>query len=331
MDDQMIDLMAGDAELRRRLMAFAELRLTPDLSSTARMRARVLAVAHRQADLARADARLAVLSRPADAVTVEDGVTPARLRSSRRTSSRRVAAILLAAGLALGTAAGTAFAAQPGGALYDVRLRIEALTLPDKPTARAAAELERLDARLHEIDAAIASGDHAALAAALAAYDEILAEANGNAAITNDAAGRAALEAGVAHNLVVLQALQTRLPDAAQDGIQRAITNAIEHSLQTNPGNAGGNEHGTNDGNGTPRGGNGGTPPGQGGQPPVATPAPTAPPTPKPTPTPKPVATPKPTPTERPTHDPKPTKTPAPHRTGPPATKHPGQGDPPGG
>ena len=31
MDDAMIDLMAGDAELRRRLMAFAETRLTPDL------------------------------------------------------------------------------------------------------------------------------------------------------------------------------------------------------------------------------------------------------------------------------------------------------------
>ena len=83
MDDAMIDLMAGDAELRRRLMAFADERLTPDLAASSRMRARVLATAHRRADLARADARLAVLSRPADAITIEDGVTPARLRATR--------------------------------------------------------------------------------------------------------------------------------------------------------------------------------------------------------------------------------------------------------
>ena len=56
----MIDLMAGDAELARRLTAFAETRLTPDLGATSRMRAKVLATAHRQADLTRADARLAV-------------------------------------------------------------------------------------------------------------------------------------------------------------------------------------------------------------------------------------------------------------------------------
>ena len=62
MDDSMIDLTAGDAMLRRRLEAYAEDRLSPDLATSSRLRARVLAVAHRQADLARADASLTVLS-----------------------------------------------------------------------------------------------------------------------------------------------------------------------------------------------------------------------------------------------------------------------------
>ena len=49
MDDAMMDLMAGHGELRRRLGAYAEARLSPDLAASSRMRARVLAVAHRQA------------------------------------------------------------------------------------------------------------------------------------------------------------------------------------------------------------------------------------------------------------------------------------------
>ena len=57
----MIDLMAGDIRLRRRLEGYAELRLSPDLTATSRMRARVLAHAHRQADLVRADAALTIV------------------------------------------------------------------------------------------------------------------------------------------------------------------------------------------------------------------------------------------------------------------------------
>ena len=49
MDDAMMDLMAEHGLLRRRLEAYAETRLSPDLAASSRMRARVLAVAHRQA------------------------------------------------------------------------------------------------------------------------------------------------------------------------------------------------------------------------------------------------------------------------------------------
>jgi len=75
MDDEMIDLMAGDARLRRRIDAYAELRLSPDLATSSRIRARVLAVAHRQADLARADAALTIVTaaRPPSKTAVRAG------------------------------------------------------------------------------------------------------------------------------------------------------------------------------------------------------------------------------------------------------------------
>src|SRR4051794_17920357 len=145
----------------------------------------------------------------------------------------------------------------------------------------------------------------------------ILVEATANHAIGNDLAARTALDAGLTRNLVVLQALAARLPDDAQQGIQRAIVHAIEHAARPAPGTP----RGGSDGDGGPvpgaGGGNGGTPPGQvdGTPRPAATPAPTATPTPKPTPTRKTTATQKPASTDRPTHEPKPTRTPATHKT----------------
>ena len=228
----MIDLMAGDAELRKRLMAFADARLTPELGATTRMRSKVLAVAHRQADLARADAALAVLLPVGGVLAEEDGVTPARLREARRARRRRVAAVLLAATLALGVGTGSAFAARPGGPLYSARVWIETLTLPSSGRARAVAEIERLEARLAEAMTASAAGDDTATNAALDAYAAILDEVSTNGAILADDVASAALQVGVAHNLAVLQALSLRLPDAASGGIQRAIDNAIAHSSQ---------------------------------------------------------------------------------------------------
>ena len=61
--DDMIDLMDANALLGRRLEAYAESRLSPDLATSSRLRARVLAVAHRQAALARADAALTIVPR----------------------------------------------------------------------------------------------------------------------------------------------------------------------------------------------------------------------------------------------------------------------------
>ena len=222
MDDEMIDLTAGDARLRERLEAYAERRLTPDLAASSRIRARVLAVAHRQADLARADAALTIVNAATERATL-----PARRRRARW---RRPLVALLAASLAVGAAAGSAFAARPGGSLYETRLWLETLTLPSDPSQRALAELDRLEHRLDEAAAAVADGDTAAAAAALAAYESILDEASSAAIAAGDDVAAAVIQAGVGRNVAVLKALILAVPDQAAGTIEGVVQRAIERS-----------------------------------------------------------------------------------------------------
>ena len=219
--DEMIELMAGDARLRRRIDAYAELRLSPDLATSSRIRARVLAVAHRQSDLARADAALTI-------VTAATRPSKTAVRGGHRW--RRPLAGLLAASLVLGATAGSAFAARPGGALYAPRLWLETLTLPSDPPRRALAELDRLQHRLDEATDAVRSGDTAAAAAALRAYEIIMEQASAAAIAAQDEVAAAVLETGVGHNVAVLQALILALPDQAAEAIERAVQRAIERS-----------------------------------------------------------------------------------------------------
>jgi hypothetical protein len=304
MGNDMIDLMAGDARLRSRLEAYAEYRLTPELAASSRIRARVLAVAHRQADLARADAALTIITE-----ATERAARPARRRQPRW---RRPLVAFLAASLAVGAAAGSAFAARPGGSLYETRLWLETLTLPSDPSQRALAELDRLQERLNEAAEAVADGDGRAAAAALAAYESIMEEASSAAISARDEVAIAALQAGVGHNLAVLQALILALPDQATDAIERAVQRAIDHSDRAieriDQGNQGPDSN------------------------PVGAPAhPTAKPTPAPTPAPTPKPTKKPTGGEPqgggqpgggppdPTHEPgKPSRSPKPEPQGQP-------------
>jgi cell division septation protein DedD len=315
MDDEMIDLMAADAQLRRRLDAYAVARLSPDPTATARIRARVLATAHRQAALARADASLVVV--PADAARATSPGSP-RVASPATpraipTVWRRAATVLLAASLCLTVAVGSAFAAAPGGPLYGTRLWIETLTLPSDPSARAIAELQRMDQRLREAAAANQAGDQTALAAALTAYESIVDDASDQALRDGDEVAWAALKAGVARNITVLTALAAHLPDGGAAAVTRALERAIERSDEAVHAIGGGGNDGE-DGNG----GNGGGAPGA-----EPTHKPTA--TPKPTPTPKATQEPKATkepaakPTKAPTPKPaaEPTRTPRPDRTPP--------------
>ena len=311
MDDEMIDLLADEGNLRRRLEAYAEARLSPELAASARIRARVQAVAHRQSALTRSDATLSLLPEPDQHRTVVGWRTTTHHRESSRSGPwRRTASVLLAASLGLGFVAGTVVAGRPGEALYGARLWAETLTLPADPAVRAVAELERLTERLAEATSMSAAGDTAGASAAIRAYESIMSEATANAVAAGSDVASAALETGVGHNVDVLQALLSTIPEQASPAIQQVIDRAIERSKEAvdtihaaQPPNAGG-------------GGGGGDNGGVDG--PAATPDPTPAPTATPAVTPKPTKEPKPTaapattpaPTPRDTPEPKPTREP---------------------
>lgn len=210
-NDQMPDRDVEDVELARRLEAYAEARLSPSLSATTRMRARVMAAAHRQAP-------------------------PARPTVMRRPAWRRPAFALLAACLTLALAVGSVAAAQPGGPLYGTRIWAETLTLPTSAAERATAEVRRLNDRLAEAAAASAAGDTNAADAALAAYNSIIAEAT--AGTNGDAVANATLDTAVRRNIQVLTILAGRVPVQARNAILHAIeqSNSAVDGLSGQPG-----------------------------------------------------------------------------------------------
>ena len=231
MDDPMLDLMAGNDELARRLGAYGRARLTPDLAASSRMRARVLAVAHRQATRARADSGLAVLDGPsADRIVAIDGTErpPALIRTHRVRRSLLAAAMV--AMLSVAAVTGTALAARAGGPLYGTRLWVEEVTLPSGSSERALAELGRLRSRLDEAAQAAATNDSAGAEAALSAYAAIVDEATTRAVLADDEVAAAAIGAGVARDVTVLQALVDRLPATASEAVSRAAQRALERS-----------------------------------------------------------------------------------------------------
>ena len=228
MDNQPIDDRdVEDVELAERLQAYAEARLSPSLSATSRMRSHVMAAAQRQAALARVDA---------DRAAVATADLASRPRVVQVPRWRRPVAALLAACLTLALAVGSVAAARPGGPLYGTRIWVETLTLPSTAADRAVAEVRRLNDRLAEAAAAEAAGDTNAAAAALAAYDAILAEAT--AGTNRDAAANATLDTAVRRNIEVLTVLLGRVPDQAKDAIEHAIdqSDSAANGLQGQPG-----------------------------------------------------------------------------------------------
>jgi hypothetical protein len=280
MDERMIDLMAGDSRLRRRLEAYADSSLSPDLVATSRMRARVLAVAHRRADLARADAALTVVHGRGVAVSTPLADRRARRMRSDRARLRRPLVALMTAAVVLGGGAGTVLAARAGGALYEPRVWIETLTLPSEPSERAVGELSRLATRLSEADEATRTGDTAAAAAALAAYERIMDSASEAAIAAQDEVAVAILQAGVGRNVEALQALALQLPAGAAEAITRAVERAVARAVDRSESAidriqaAGASSSGGSGGSGSP------------GGPADPTSKPTRPPTPEPTPKP---------------------------------------------
>jgi hypothetical protein len=244
-NDRMQHRDQEDDELARRLEAYAEARLSPELSATTRMRAQVMAAAHRHAALAQAD-RDRAAAEAASASLVD---------RTRRSPWRRSFTLLLAAGLTLAVGVGSAAAAQPGGPLYPVRIWSETLTLPVEADARAQAELKRLEDRLAEAAAATATGDTNAANAALEAYAAIVNEATNEAG--NDVSAAATLESGVRSNIDVLTVLADRVKnEGASDAIQRAIDRSdsaldkMHGKPDGTPAGTPGNRPDTNPGNG---------------------------------------------------------------------------------
>jgi outer membrane biosynthesis protein TonB len=158
---------------------------------------------------------------------------------------------------------------------------------------------------MEEVIAAARRGDHAAVAAALLAYEQIADEAL--IAAAGDEAAIERLRIALDRHVAVLEAIAAKVPPQASDAIGRNIDRAIEHNgatldrIQANPG-------------------------GPVPQPaPAVTPDQTAKPAtkaiPEPTPRPTPARTPRPQPTPDPIEPPKSQPDPKPDKT-PPGQGH---------
>jgi len=194
-------------ELERILNAYADARLSPDPRATAATRARVL----REAEFSFAAARDAAAERAARA-------------SERRANWSRFGGRygLIAAAVTLSVAfAGVALASNAGDPLYGVRVWFESATLPGAGDARASAELERLDARVMELAAAVDDGNGPGAAAAAAAYRAIVNEALVGAA--GDDGRELQLEVALSRHVGVLTALLDKVPVSARQAIEHAI------------------------------------------------------------------------------------------------------------
>jgi hypothetical protein len=200
-----------DAELEALLRRYADERLRLDAETSRRLREHFLTEAARWAsEPTRLDARR---------VRLPWAVGRGRFR--------RAATALLAAALAVGAVAGAAAASEPGGPLYGFRLWVETVTLPADASARADAEIARLEARLSEATDAAEHDNGVAVRAALEAYRETVASALQAAGNDLDRADR--LEIVLERHQVVLDTLAERLPAPAAE----AVTQTIERNRAT--------------------------------------------------------------------------------------------------
>ena len=251
--DERYELDRGAVEVIRRLEAYADARLDPSVAATTRMRAAVMAAAHRQAALIAADGAGALALAPAE-------IAPDRVpREGRRFATwRRPVAAMLAGTLTLGILAGTALATRPGGPLYQARLWTEAANLPAAGLARAGAEVDRLQARIDEAEAAATTGDARGVVAAIDAYAVIVSEAAIGA--NGDVAAGQLVEATISRHMVILTALLQQVPASARDAIEHALaasSGALDDIDVPAPGAGGKDGNGGAGGNGATNGGGG--------------------------------------------------------------------------
>jgi hypothetical protein len=277
--DEQYELDRGTREVIRRLEAYADARLDPSVAATTRMRAAVMAAAHRQAALVAADGAGA-LALASTQVTTSRAAPD---ESHGFEAWRRPVAAMLAGTLTLGILAGTALATRPGAPLYEARIWTEGANLPTTSLARVQAEVDRLQARIDEAEAAATAGDARGVVAAIDAYSLIVTEAA--AGMQGDAAAGQVLQVTVTSHVAILTGLLDQVPPSAHDAVEHALlasTSVLEDIDDVTHGSSGGNAgsgnngnggNAGNPGNGTDGGGrdtgggnaNGGTGPGTGG------------------------------------------------------------------
>ncbi len=203
MDDEMSDgiddqAQPGDAEVERRLSAFANARLSPTLDAEARIRATVMA-----------------------RVAAPSGPTAGPAATTRRWRAPRPIALLLAACLTLAVIVGGALAARPGGPLYATSVSIEAANLPTQLAQRAQAEVDRLERRIAEARSAVAGRDAGAAEAALTAYSSIVTVAGTESG--GDASAVATLASTLTRHVGILEGLVGTVPAPAADAATQAL------------------------------------------------------------------------------------------------------------
>jgi len=190
------------------LDAYSDARLAPQGAVLARIRANVLAQAASLSATAAAENRLRLVEN-----------APGQPRAALGSRFARAAfALGFAAMLTLGTSVAV-MAAPPGSPFYNARVFIETATLPSQAEARFEGHEKLLEERLDEAEAAAASGNSVALAAALAAYQVEVDAATADAGSNQDRLAH--LQAMLAKHTAVLTALAERLPD--QSSIEHAI------------------------------------------------------------------------------------------------------------
>ena len=204
----------GNLEVARRLDAYADARLSPSDSATARARTAVMSAAHRQAALRDAGA---ATSAAAATSTASDSKGP---RSGRLW--RRVVVAVGAVALLVGVVAGATFGTDPGGPFYPTRVSIEAINLPGDLGAKASAQATRLEARIREAKRSTAAGDGPAVTAALTSYKAILIETE--AGTYNDPRATSVIVVNLARFVLELDTLAGSVPAGARPALVDAQT-----------------------------------------------------------------------------------------------------------
>ncbi|MBF8289068.1 MAG: hypothetical protein HW391_36 [Chloroflexi bacterium] len=189
----------GEEELRQRLEAYASVRLTPSRVASARIRAAIVEEARMRA--------------------LESTMHGSQHR--HRSGPRRMAALLLAAGLTLASAVAVAAGSAPGGPLYGARVWLETATLPADADARALERVRQIEERLVDTERAATAADDNGVAAAVQAYEAAVQSALDEAGTDTTRLER--LKAALGVHVTVLETLVQDLPAAAQHGIDRAI------------------------------------------------------------------------------------------------------------